>query len=129
MLTLSPEDRRICDRRYHGGWSVARLAEAAGIEEPSMRKRLQRIRDRLRKEIEMSEEHVVRSEDVREGLPEKIVELLARPRLTDLPENPVGSVLEQLRSERMRNDSGMGGTPRAGPCSPLCSPSPLERDL
>jgi hypothetical protein len=63
-----------------------------------MRKRLQRIRDRLRKEIEVAEQRAIRPGDIRAGLPAKIVELLARPTLTDLPENPVGGVLEQLRA-------------------------------
>ena len=31
-------------------------------------------------------------------MPGRILELLARPQLTDLPENPVGKVLERLRS-------------------------------
>jgi phenylalanyl-tRNA synthetase alpha chain len=63
-----------------------------------MRKRLQRIRDKLRREIEMSEQHAVRHEEVRSDLPARIVELLARPRLNDLPENPVGRVVDDLRS-------------------------------
>ena len=63
-----------------------------------MRKRLQRIRDRLRKEIEMSERDAMRSEEIPADMPARILELLARPQLTDLPENPVGKVLELLRS-------------------------------
>ena len=55
LLTLSSEERQLCDRRYHGRWSAARLAAAAGIDEAAMRKRLQRVRDKLRKEIEMTE--------------------------------------------------------------------------
>ena len=105
MLTLSAEERRICDRRYHGGWSLARLAEAAGMTETSMRKRLQRIRNKLRQyieaeEIEMVKERGVDPEAVATAtdLPGKIVELLASPRLTDIPENPVGSMLRQLRA-------------------------------
>lgn len=102
LVTLSAEERRICDRRYHGGWSLARLAQAAEIPEASMRKRLQRIRDRLRqfietKEIEMTQQRGVDPAAIAARLPDKIVELLASPRLTDIPENPVGSVLEQLR--------------------------------
>jgi RNA polymerase sigma-70 factor, ECF subfamily len=102
LLTLSAEERRICDRRYHGGWSLARLAEAAGMTETTMRKRLQRIRNRLRQyieaeEIEMVKERGVDPEAVAAHLPGKIVELLASPRLTDIPENPVGCVLRQLR--------------------------------
>ena len=62
-----------------------------------MRKRLQRIRDKLRKEIEMAEQRGIRPEDIRPDLPAKVVELLARPQLTDLPENPVGRILEGLR--------------------------------
>jgi RNA polymerase sigma-70 factor (ECF subfamily) len=98
MLALSSGDRRICDRRYHGGWSVARLAHEAGVEEPAMRKRLQRIRDRLRKEIEVAEQRAIRPDDLRPDFPAKVVELLARPTLTDLPENPVGAVLGALRA-------------------------------
>jgi len=98
LLTLGPEERQVCDRRYHGGWSVARLAAAAGVDEVAMRKRLQRIRDRLRREIEMAEQRDVQPHEVQPDLPAKVVELLARPRLTDLPENPVGKVLELLRS-------------------------------
>jgi RNA polymerase sigma factor (sigma-70 family) len=102
LLTLSAEERRICDRRYHGGWSLARLAKSAGIPETAMRKRLQRIRDRLRQfieaeEIEMMKEHGVDPRSLAIQLPEKIVELLASPRLTDIPENPVGRMLGELR--------------------------------
>ena len=98
LLTLTAEERRICDRRYHGLWSMARLAHEAGVEEAAMRKRLQRIRDKLRKEIEMSEQRTIRGEAMREDFPARIVELLARPQLADLPENPVGFVAERLRS-------------------------------
>jgi RNA polymerase sigma-70 factor, ECF subfamily len=102
LLTLSAEERRICDRRYHGDWSIARLANAAGIPETSMRKRLQRIRDRLRQFIEIEEMDMMKERGVDPGtiaarLPAKIVELLASPRLTDIPENPVGRMLGQLR--------------------------------
>jgi phenylalanyl-tRNA synthetase alpha chain len=67
-----------------------------------MRKRLQRIRDRLRQlisseEIEMMKERGVDPGAIAAQLPGKIVELLASPRLTDIPENPVGRILEQLR--------------------------------
>jgi RNA polymerase sigma-70 factor (ECF subfamily) len=97
LLTLTPDERRVCDRRYHGQWSVVRLAHDAGIDEPAMRKRLQRVRDKLRKEIEMSEQRAMGSAPVRPDFPARIVELLARPRLNDLPENPVGQVLATLR--------------------------------
>jgi RNA polymerase sigma-70 factor (ECF subfamily) len=102
LLTLSAEERRICDRRYHGGWSLAQLAQAAGTPESTMRKRLQRIRDRLRQFIEAEEMEMMKQRGVEPGtlaaqLPVKIVELLASPRLTDIPENPVGRVLGQLR--------------------------------
>jgi RNA polymerase sigma factor (sigma-70 family) len=102
LLRLNAEDRRICDRRYHGGWSLDRLAKAAGIPETTMRKRLQRIRDRLRQfieteEIEIMKEHGVDSGGIAARLPDKIVELLASPRLTDMPENPVGRMLGELR--------------------------------
>ena len=103
LLSLSAEERRICDRRYHGGWSLARLAADAGMTEATVRKRLQRIRNRLREyieaeEIEMVKERGVDPEAVAAHLPGKIVELLASPRLTDIPENPVGQVLRQLRA-------------------------------
>ena len=97
LLTLTGDERRICDRRYHGGWSVARLAHQSGMEEAAMRKRLQRIRDKLRKEIEVSEQRAMRGETLRPDFPAKIVELLARPQLADLPENPVGKTVELLR--------------------------------
>ena len=97
LLTLTNEERRLCDRRYHGRWSTARLAREAGVDERAMRKRLQRTRDKLRKEIEMSEQAEIRSGEIRPDFPAKIVELLARPRLSDLPENPVGKTLELLR--------------------------------
>ena len=98
LLKLSAEERQVCDRRYHGGWTTGRLASQAGVDEATMRKRLQRIRDKLRKEMEMSEQRGIRNEDLRPDLPAKVVELLARPRLTDLPENPVGKMLEAIRS-------------------------------
>ena len=40
----------------------------------------------------------IRPDEIRADLPAKVVELLARPRLTDLPENPVGKMLDLLRS-------------------------------
>jgi RNA polymerase sigma-70 factor (ECF subfamily) len=98
LLTLTPEERQLCDRRYHGRWSTGRLAAAAGVDEAAMRKRLQRIRDKLRKEIEMTEQRDVRGQTLDQELPRTIVELLSRPRLTDLPENPVGSILGLLQS-------------------------------
>ena len=98
LLTLTADERRLCDRRYHGGWTTARLAHDAGVEETAMRKRLQRIREKLRQEIEVSEHRALRGQELRSDFPAKIVELLARPRLADLPENPVGKVVGLLRS-------------------------------
>jgi RNA polymerase sigma-70 factor (ECF subfamily) len=98
LLTLTSEERRLCDRRYHGQWSTARLARDAGVDEAAMRKRLQRIRDKLRREMEVSEQQGIRPEEIRPDFPTKVVELLARPELTDLPETPVGRVLEVLRT-------------------------------
>ena len=97
LLRLTGPERRVCDRRYHGHWSIARLAKDAGVDEAVMRKRVQRIRDKLRKEMEVAEQREIRPEDMRNDLPSKVVELLTRPKLTDLPENPVGRVLELLR--------------------------------
>lgn len=97
LLTLTPEERQLCDRRYHGRWSTARLAANAGVDDTVMRKRLQRIRDKLRKEIEVAEQRGIRPDEIRTDLPTRVVELLARPRLTDLPENPVGKTLDLLR--------------------------------
>lgn len=98
LLTLTEDERRLCDRRYHGQWSTARLAREAGVDEAAMRKRLQRVRDKLRKEVEVAEQTGLRPGDIRPDLPAKIVELLARPQLNVLPDNPVGKVLERLRA-------------------------------
>jgi RNA polymerase sigma factor (sigma-70 family) len=97
LLTLTRDERRLCDRRYHAGWSVARLAADAGVDETAMRKRLQRIRDKLRKEMEMTERRVIDFDRLPGDMPAKIVELLARPQLTELPENPVAIVLDAVR--------------------------------
>jgi len=97
FLTLTSEERRLCDRRYHGQWSTARLAKDMAVDEAIVRKRLQRVRDKLRKEIEVSEQRGIGPDEIRRDLPGKIVELLSRPKLTDLPENPVGRILDQLR--------------------------------
>ena len=65
LLTLTPEERRLCDRRYHGRWSTARLAsERRRRRQRSMRKRLQRIRDKLRKEMEVAEQRGIRPEEI-----------------------------------------------------------------
>ena len=97
LLTLTTAERRLCDRRYHGRWSVGRLAQEAGVPEPVMRKRLQRVRDKLRREIEMSEQRGLPPNVMRSDLPAAVVDLLARPQLTDLPDHPVGEVLARLR--------------------------------
>jgi RNA polymerase sigma-70 factor (ECF subfamily) len=98
LLKLTLEERQLCDRRYHGGWSTARLAAHAGVDDNAMRKRLQRIRDKLRKEMEVAEQRGIGPDEIGTDLPAKVVELLARPKLTDLPENPVGKMLDLLRS-------------------------------
>jgi RNA polymerase sigma factor (sigma-70 family) len=98
LLVLTPDERRWCDRRYHGRWSTARLAADAGVGEPVMRKRLQRVRDKLRREIDMQEQLRVPAGEARQDWPAAITDLLARPRLTDLPEHPVGDVLDRLRA-------------------------------
>jgi len=98
LLTLTAVERLLCDRRYHGRWTTARLARDAGVDETVIRKRLQRIREKLRREIEVAEQRGIHPEEIRSDFPGKIVELLARPRLTDLPENPVGRIVELLRS-------------------------------
>jgi len=98
LLTLTPVERTLCDRRYHGRWTTGRLAHDAGVDETVIRKRLQRIRDKLRREIEVAEQRGIRPEEIRSDFPGRIIELLARPKLTDLPENPVGRILELLRS-------------------------------
>jgi RNA polymerase sigma-70 factor (ECF subfamily) len=98
LLQLAPEDRRICDRFYHGGWDIARLAAEARVSEPAMRKRLQRIRDRLRKDAEMSEQQNIGGVSLPANMPAQVVELLARPKLVDLPENPVGKIAEILKA-------------------------------
>jgi hypothetical protein len=72
------------------------MAAQAAIEPAAMRKRLQRIRQKLRKEIEMDEQRILETHPVPRDLPGSIVELLARPRLVDLPDNPVGAVLAEL---------------------------------
>ena len=97
LLILTPNERRLCDRRYHGAWSIGRLARDAGVDEAAMRKRLQRIREKLRKDIEMSEQSEITTRQSPRDLPGRIVELLSRPQLTHLPENPVGQVTERLR--------------------------------
>ena len=97
LLILTPGERRLCDRRYHGGWSIGRLAHDEGVDEAAMRKRLQRIRDKLRKDIEMSEQSEIGTGQSPRDLPARIVELLSRPQLTNLPENPVGQVTQILR--------------------------------
>lgn len=97
LLTLSVEERRWCDRHYHGGWTIDRLAAEAGIDAAAMRKRLQRVRDRLRAEIESDEHQSFGDPTMTIGLPQRIVELLARPCLVDIPENPVGAALDILR--------------------------------
>ena len=98
LLTLSEEERRLCELHYHGGWSVERLARHAGTSAVTVRKRLQRLRDKLRKEIEMEERSLLGNAAPPTDLPVRIAELLARPRLVDLPENPVAAVLAELRA-------------------------------
>jgi RNA polymerase sigma-70 factor (ECF subfamily) len=98
LLMLTDDERRLCDRRYYGRWSTSRLAHEAGVEEAVIRKRLQRVRDKLRREIEVAEQRGIRPDELRPDLPGKVIELLSRPKLTDLPDNPVGKVLELLQA-------------------------------
>jgi RNA polymerase sigma-70 factor (ECF subfamily) len=98
LLTLSREERRLCELHYHGGWNAERMAREVGLAPSAIRKRLQRIRDKLRKEIEMDELRAMGQNVLPTGLPESIMELMARPRLCDLPDNPVGATLMALRA-------------------------------
>jgi RNA polymerase sigma-70 factor (ECF subfamily) len=99
LLTLDGEDRRLCERHYHGGESLDALANEIGITPAAMRKRMQRIRDKLRKEIEMSEARDTREQPASSlrGMPARIVELLAKPRLLGLPDNPVARMWELVK--------------------------------
>ena len=99
IMTLSNDERRITERFYHGDWSAARLAADAQVSEPTMRKRLQRIRDKLREEIEMMEQSSIDANALPKDLPDRMVELLARPQLVELPENPVGKLVGLLRQQ------------------------------
>jgi RNA polymerase sigma-70 factor, ECF subfamily len=96
VVRMSPVDRRMCERFYHGGWSAVRIAEEEKMSSAAVRKRLERIRKWLRKEIEMEKQGA--EGGWTSGLPEKIVQLLSRPVLTDLPENPVGAVWEVVKA-------------------------------
>ncbi len=97
LLTLSRDERHLAESFYHGGMTADRLAQAAGVDPAVMRKRLQRVRDKLRKEVEMDEKSALRGTEIPKDLPDSIALLLARPRLVDLPENPVGLTLAALR--------------------------------
>lgn len=96
LLTLPADERRLVELHYHGGWTAERLARAHAVQPPAMRKRLQRVRDKLRREIEMDEKRAVLGQPGPGDLPGHIVELLARPRLVDLPENPVSVIASAL---------------------------------
>jgi RNA polymerase sigma factor (sigma-70 family) len=95
LLTLPADARLLTHRIYYGGASVARLAAEARVSEPAMRKRLQRIRDQLREEITMSE-HPSSPPAAHDDLPARVVELLARPTLVALPDNPVARIVAAL---------------------------------
>ena len=64
---------------YHAGWTAERLAVMADVDAPAMRKRLQRIRDKLRREIEMDEQKSLGDRRLPGALPARIIELLATP--------------------------------------------------
>lgn len=96
LLMLSPDERRLCEQYYHGRRAIASIAADQGLTEPAVRKRLQRVRDKLRKEFEMVEQADLTAPSG--DLPDQIVELLAQPRLLDLPENPVAQVTSMLRN-------------------------------
>lgn len=87
LIGLAEEDRRLCERYYHGGWTTTRLAGGLGISEMAVRKRLQRVRERLKQGMTMNATE----------LPQRIVELLSKPNLTAIPENPVGAIWEEFR--------------------------------
>ncbi|MGF1511035.1 MAG: RNA polymerase sigma factor [Myxococcota bacterium] len=55
VVQLSTQDRRSFERFYVGSWSTSRIAMEAGLRDAVVRKRLERIRRRLRKVMEMEE--------------------------------------------------------------------------
>jgi RNA polymerase sigma factor (sigma-70 family) len=87
VVGLATQDRRLCERYYHGGWTTTRLAADLGISEMAVRKRLQRIRQRLKQGMTMNTSE----------LPQRIIELLSKPNLTAIPENPVGAIWEEFQ--------------------------------
>ena len=93
IVSLPDRDRRLCDRYYRGGWTTRRLAALESTSESAIRKRLQRLRDRLQKEMTMTLKHTPASND---GLSDRIIDLLSRPLLLDLPENPVGAIWDRI---------------------------------
>jgi RNA polymerase sigma-70 factor (ECF subfamily) len=102
LLTLSRDERRLVELHYHGGWTVERLARADGAEPPTLRKRLQRIRDRLRPELALAPHDAMgrraaEARRVRESLP-------ARRRKPDAPRSlPSAGALRDRRPRRRRH--------------------------
>lgn len=92
MTDLPAAERRLCERYYHGGWTTTRLAADLNIGEAAVRKRLQRIRERLRDQMSK------RKTEPDTDLAQRIVEMLSKPDLTALPENPVGAIWEAFCS-------------------------------
>ena len=89
LVALPADDRRLCERYYYGGWTTARLADDLGATEAAVRKRLQRTRSRLRAKMSIPDNE----------LPQRIVDLLSKPDLTHMPENPVGALWEEFRRQ------------------------------
>ena len=93
LIGMADEDRRLCERYYHGGCTTARLAGELGISEMAVRKRLQRVRERLKQGMTMNTTE----------LPQRIVELLSKTNPTAIPENPVGAILGDASDSAVEN--------------------------
>jgi len=64
----------------------------------------------------VSEQQSIRPGEMMSEFPARIVELIARPHLNDLPENPVGKILDQRgESSRIGSSAISGATPKCTP--------------
>lgn len=93
LIHVPPEDRRILTWHHLYGVKVDSIADALGISLGNAKKRLERARSRLRKEMEHMEHNLDRGE----RLSAKIADLISRPDLVNMPGHPIEKVWADIR--------------------------------
>jgi RNA polymerase sigma-70 factor (ECF subfamily) len=93
LLLLKAPEKKILTWHHLHGLAIAPIAEMLGVSVSAAKKRLERARKALKKEMETMDIKLA----VGQGFSKKIIDLINRPDLITVPGNPVFDIWSEIR--------------------------------